>query len=837
MSRIAFALRGSVVSVPRLPLFLPPFLSPSVPDGMEKKPKSWWVDFVLVCSVLLLAESARGVVIGTLSPYLTSLGGDSFFLGVVVAAFSVGRLIASFAFGLLSDYWTTRSVLLLSTVGCMVGNFLYCFSATVSSKYLLLCSRILTGFGTGMLSVARTHVSVTTPGEERTLWMSWLGIVQFVGFAITPVIGNVKVDVNLRILPVNTFTFATLLLLVLEVLLFVCLLVFMSKRSTVEEAERAAEQAQIDAGEQQAPEVNGGQLESVSEYAQLQEGDGAGQYRQREINDRAAEEEEKNVYLDDDIYTPMHKQRSSSSASADWHGGDLLSTSSAASEFLTSQPSRTALDSMRERDVIVYMEEHTPRGAGIRYKPHHFKFSSNPDDSTAPGTLVASATSTPELPILTPANQPPSDLVLPPSPEWSRLTRLYFFLRQSYVPLVFVFLNFSGRGVLSVAEAYGTRMYGAITNPDDPSAASSGASTFFLVMGCIGLLVFLCLNRLVKYVEETNLLMLAFISMGIGFGVIVDFDDYDIDIYDFTAAMCLVWSLGTPISQTLSVSLLSKHFSQQQKAGIAPTKGVGFWMGLVTASGSVGRIVFPLLAGALYEPYGVSSAMLFTSLVSFLTVPVIFFALKAYRPYLPFIKERLPCCFRADDSSDMQPHTMARSLSGGPATELVLHSQGGDQVDGSPQLSALLSSRSLLSSGPGGASLPPLTEPPLVYFVSSQVQPSSAGPPATPSTPLISSRDSSSSLLQTGPARLETKRYLGMGTTPLSTARGRGGLDSKGGLSRVGDHYTGDTHADASPAAGAGPPLSRRSSLSRIGELYMADPSTPSARGGINSTQ
>ena len=809
---------------------------------MEKKPKTWWIDFLLVCSVLLLAESARGVVIGTLSPYLTSLGADTFFLGLVVAAFSVGRLIASFAFGALSDYWTTRSVLLLSTVGCMVGNFLYCFSATVSSKYLLLFSRILTGFGTGMLSVARTHVSVTTPGEERTLWMSWLGIVQFVGFAITPVVGNVSINVNFGIFPVNSFTFATLLLLVLEVLLFVCLLLFMSKRSTVEEKEREAEQAQIEASEQQAPEVNGGQLESISEYAQLQEGDGAGEYRQRSINEQAAAAEEKEVYLDDDVYTPMNKERSSSSA--DWHNRDLLTTSSSASELLNSQASlraapadrasSTVLESMRERDVIVYMEEH--RGAGIMYTPHHFKFASNPDDATAPATLVAtSTTSTPELPILTPANQPPSDLTLPPSPQASRLTRFWFFVRQSYVPLVFVFLNLSGRGILSVAEAYGTNMYDRITNPDDPSAAGNGASTFFLVMGCLGLLVFLCMNRLVKYVEETNLLMLAFISMGIGFGVIVDFDDYDIDIYDFTAGMTLVWVIGTPISQTLSVSLLSKHFSQQQKAGIAPTRGVGFWMGLVTASGSVGRIVFPLVAGALYDPFGVSSAMLFTSLVSFLTVPVVFFALKAYRPYLPFIRERLPCLFaKEDEESALRPHTMARSLSGGQATELVLHSQEGEQANGSPLLSALLSSRSsLISPGPGSASLPPLSEPPLVYFVSSQAQPSSSAIPATPSTPLISSGGNSNPLLQTGPARLEsTKRYQGMGTTPLATGRSSGSLDRKGSMSRLGDHYMGSS----SPASGPHrPPLGRQSSLSRIGDHYVA--ATPSSRGGITATQ
>ena len=194
---------------------------------MQKKSREWWTDWLLVCLVLLLAESARGVVIGTLSPYLESLGGDSFFLGLVVAAFSVGRLVASFAFGALADYWSTRAVLLLSCVGCVVGNFMFALSATLGGKYLLLVSRLFTGFGTGMLSVARTHVSVTTPADERTLWMSWLGIVQFVGFAITPVLGGVNVDLDLWLLRVSEFTFATLLLMLLEVVALVCLLAFM----------------------------------------------------------------------------------------------------------------------------------------------------------------------------------------------------------------------------------------------------------------------------------------------------------------------------------------------------------------------------------------------------------------------------------------------------------------------------------------------------------------------------------------------------------------------------------------------------------------------------------
>ena len=507
--------------------------------------------------------------------------------------------------------------------------------------------------------------------------------------------------------------------------------------------------------------------------------------RQRSLpeDDDAADDEKSIAYLDDELHRdPQDITASTPSASADWtprttalqaHARDVSSVSQ---HPLQAADGRSLSALQQQRDIIVYMEEKSPLGRDVIYRPHHFVFSNDSAEpgSAASGTLVATSAVTESLPILTPANT--SSVSFPPQPPPSRSARLLDFLSASFVPLVFVLLNLSGRGILSVAETYGTKTYNDIQSPGDTNPSTSAASTFFLILGCLGLLVFLVMSRLVRLVEEANLLMLAFLAMGIGFGVICDFEgsrqhthtaartlaasaapsahcrccccccccrvaaaDDDIDLIDYTAGMTLVWVIGTPISQTLSVSMLSKHFSQQQKAGLAPTKGVGFWMGLVTASGSVGRIIFPLVAGSLYEPYGSSSAFLFTSLVAFVTVPLIFFALKAYTPYLPWLQERFHCLLPAEDEEeqDMRPHSMIRTGSNGDRTELLMlsgrHAPAPSQLtaDGRPESTAAGEKQ----DGERAVSAAPAV-PPAIYFVPSQPSPHLTGA-SHPSTPLM----------------------------------------------------------------------------------------------------
>jgi ceroid-lipofuscinosis MFS transporter 7 len=178
-------------------------------ENQASKPQRRILDVIVVFLVLLFAESARGIVLPTLAPFVTFLGGTAVLLGYAVAAFSVGRFASTIGLGWLSTRLSYKTVLGWSVFICVLGNALYCFSA-VLGVYALLVSRFITGFGAGTLSVARAYIAHVTLPKERTSYMSILGAVQFLGFAITPGVGSVLAFLppfELLGLPVDKFTY------------------------------------------------------------------------------------------------------------------------------------------------------------------------------------------------------------------------------------------------------------------------------------------------------------------------------------------------------------------------------------------------------------------------------------------------------------------------------------------------------------------------------------------------------------------------------------------------------------------------------------------------------
>jgi len=153
------------------------------------KVKRRLLDIIIAFLILLIAESARGIVLPTLAPYVDMIGGDAVILGYAVAAFSIGRFASTIGLGYLSTRVSYGKVLGWSVFFCIVGNIMYSFG-TIGGKYVLLTSRFISGFGAGTLSVVRAYVAHVTSHDERTSYMSILGAVQFLGFAITPGVGS-----------------------------------------------------------------------------------------------------------------------------------------------------------------------------------------------------------------------------------------------------------------------------------------------------------------------------------------------------------------------------------------------------------------------------------------------------------------------------------------------------------------------------------------------------------------------------------------------------------------------------------------------------------------------
>jgi len=183
---------------------------PSKGEGEKHEDSRWvfYVEMIVILTVLFFAESSRGMVMPSLNLYVDSLTTESRWFGILIGAYSGGRLVGSTVLGYLYNKlginWTLQFALLLS----LVGNGLYVVASLFNSIWVLLLARLLTGFSTGTLSIVRAFVAERTTKEERTRWVSYSTAVQYIGFALVPGFGAFFANIDFKVgaLPVNQYT-------------------------------------------------------------------------------------------------------------------------------------------------------------------------------------------------------------------------------------------------------------------------------------------------------------------------------------------------------------------------------------------------------------------------------------------------------------------------------------------------------------------------------------------------------------------------------------------------------------------------------------------------------
>jgi MFS transporter, ceroid-lipofuscinosis neuronal protein 7 len=143
--------------------------------------------FIIIAICCLIGDSARGLMMPTLWPFVSSMGGNLIWQGFIVASFSLGRVISSPLFGILADIYGYRWVL----VGCngiiILGALLYTQSTTLEALFL---SQFVIGFGAGTLGVTRSYVAENSNKQNRTGQMALLTAMQYAGFTVTPLLGS-----------------------------------------------------------------------------------------------------------------------------------------------------------------------------------------------------------------------------------------------------------------------------------------------------------------------------------------------------------------------------------------------------------------------------------------------------------------------------------------------------------------------------------------------------------------------------------------------------------------------------------------------------------------------
>uniref|UniRef100_K3WM91 Major facilitator superfamily (MFS) profile domain-containing protein n=1 Tax=Globisporangium ultimum (strain ATCC 200006 / CBS 805.95 / DAOM BR144) TaxID=431595 RepID=K3WM91_GLOUD len=168
--------------------------------------------------------------------------------------------------------------------------------------------------------------------------------------------------------------------------------------------------------------------------------------------------------------------------------------------------------------------------------------------------------------------------------------------------LVFIFLNFNARGILSVFETVNIPLFLQTTNRTDVESeesfsATEDASSFYFVVGLLGLASYAAVQLLGKHISDVAFLIFGFAMLLIGNALLIvlcvllsssrdETSHFDL----FVVSEIFVWSIGCPLTSAVVVSAFSK---------VLGTRPQGMLMGIFGSSASIARMVMPFLPGLL----------------------------------------------------------------------------------------------------------------------------------------------------------------------------------------------------------------------------------------------
>ncbi|KAL4660964.1 major facilitator superfamily domain-containing protein 8 isoform X1 [Arapaima gigas] len=191
--------------------------------------KSRWKSIRIMYFTMFLSSVGFSIVITSIWPYLQKIDDsvNTSFLGWVVAAYSLGQMVASPLFGLWSNRRPGREPLVCSILINIAGNILYAYVHLPPShrKYFMLIARVFVGFGAGNVAVVRSYVAGATSLRERTSAMANMSACQALGFILGPAlqaglsfIGETGVSFEIIHLQLNMYTAPALLAVCLGII-------------------------------------------------------------------------------------------------------------------------------------------------------------------------------------------------------------------------------------------------------------------------------------------------------------------------------------------------------------------------------------------------------------------------------------------------------------------------------------------------------------------------------------------------------------------------------------------------------------------------------------------
>lgn len=212
---------------------------------VEEDYHSRWRSIRVMYFTMFLSSVGFTIVITSVWPYLEKVDGsaDASFLGWVIAAYSLGQMVASPIFGCWSNFRPSKEPLTCSIFLNLSANVYYAYAhlPQTNNKFHVLVSRAFVGFGAGNVAVVRSYVSGATSLKERTNAMANMSAAQALGFILGPAlqaglsfIGEQGVTVNFIQLQLNMYT-SPALLAALFGLINILLVLFLLKEHHVDD--------------------------------------------------------------------------------------------------------------------------------------------------------------------------------------------------------------------------------------------------------------------------------------------------------------------------------------------------------------------------------------------------------------------------------------------------------------------------------------------------------------------------------------------------------------------------------------------------------------------------
>ncbi|XP_070711086.1 major facilitator superfamily domain-containing protein 8 isoform X1 [Pempheris klunzingeri] len=186
-------------------------------DSQDEDSRSRWRSIRVMYFTMFLSSVGFTIVITSLWPYLQRIddSANASFLGWVVAAYSLGQMVASPIFGVWSNYRPRREPLVCSIFINLSANIYYAYAylPRTNNKFHMLISRAFVGFGAGNVAVVRSYVAGATSLKERTSAMANMSACQALGFILGPAlqaclsfIGEHGITVKIIDLQLNMYT-------------------------------------------------------------------------------------------------------------------------------------------------------------------------------------------------------------------------------------------------------------------------------------------------------------------------------------------------------------------------------------------------------------------------------------------------------------------------------------------------------------------------------------------------------------------------------------------------------------------------------------------------------